>query len=468
MGNKTASATESGFYELISFRIRPQSVAPGSASGVEMKQLVGDWQLSESMDTPNVMGSATILDAEGIIRKLPIIGEEIITIKYTDFYGETATKEFFCFGLRALSPATDASDNVLSYKLDFTTVENVVASRKEVAKAYRNVTISEMVKALYNEYFIDSSNITGIPNKPIEVEDTIGNHTLIIPKLSPHDAMLFLARRAYGGENSTSNYKFFETRDSYFFCTPEYLHKKYEEQHMTKKGLEDNNLMFYTNKVTDDNTPDGQLVAQQTVSNISYGSPTNTIDEVKAGTFKRSILEIDILNRTTSRLSYDYRDHVDKNPLGKLKINHSASFINDNMPSIREDYVIKDYNTPGQIERDNRYYPFYTEVLNNGRVFNSHMSKYTINCILSGRIKLVPGMVIFVMVTRNEVGKNPVTDKERDGYYMITDIVNQHMEDNYTQSVLMTKGGLTKDFDRSFLPSTADSIVDQLIDGVIG
>jgi len=459
MANKTATATEAGFYELISFKIRTHDASPGT--GVELNQIVTGWQLSESMSSPNVMGSCNILDAEGVIRKLPIIGEEIITIKYRDFYGELTQKEFFCFGVRNLEPADVTSDNMLTYKLDFTSVENVHASTKEVAKAYRNETISEMVKALYNEFFASSPLF--VSKKPIEVEDTIGNHTLIIPSLSPHDAMFFLARRAYGGENSTNNYKFFETKDSYFFCTPEYLHEKYKEQHATKEGLESNHLLFYTNKSMDDSSPDGQLIAQQTVSGLSYGSPSNTIEEVKAGTYKRSILEIDILNRTTNRINYDYRDHIDKNPMKNLKIDHSNAYIDGHMPSIREDYVIKDFNTPGQIERDNRAYPFYAEVLNNGRVFNSHMSKYSINCNLSGRIKLVPGMVIFIMVTRNEVATNPVPDKERDGYYMITDVVNVHSEDTYLQSVMMTKGGLTKDFDRSFDESNTSKILDNIL-----
>ena len=82
--------------------------------------------------------------------------------------------------------------------------------------------------------------------KPIEIEPTVGNQTFCHPyAVARHDAMDFLARRAYGGENSTNNYKFFETKDSYFFCTPEYLHEKYKEQHATKEGLESNHLLFY-------------------------------------------------------------------------------------------------------------------------------------------------------------------------------------------------------------------------------
>ena len=118
------------------------------------------------------------------------------------------------------------------------------------------------------------------------------------------------------------------------------------------------------------------------------------------------------------------------------------------MPRIAETFVIKDYNTPGQIERSDRSYPFYAEVINSRRVFNSHLAKYAINCGINGRIALVPGMVIFIMVDRIEVAKNPQADKERDGFYMITNITNVHEDDNYMQMITMTKGGLSKSYDR--------------------
>ena len=57
-------------------------------------------------------------------------------------------------------------------------------------------------------------------------------------------------------------------------------------------------------------------------------------------------------------------------------------------------------------------------------------------------------MVIFIMVDRIEVAKNPQADKERDGFYMITNITNVHEDDNYMQMITMTKGGLSKSYDR--------------------
>jgi hypothetical protein len=304
-----------------------------------------------------------------------------------------------------------------------------------------------MAKNVYEEFFLTQENNANA--KPIEIEPTVGNQTFCIPTLSPARAMDFLARRAYGGEDSMNNYKFFETRDSFYFCTPNYMAEKYMDMTTSPEVIIENNLLFNTNKVYDNNTPEGQLSAQQTLQSINYGNPTNTIEEIGSGQYKRSVFEIDILNRTTSRTSFDYREYADRNNLGDIKINHSEDFISNNMPSIQETFVIKDYNTPGQVERADRFYPFYAEVINSRRVFNSHLAKYEINCGINGRIALVPGMVIFIMVDRIEVANNPQADRERDGFYMITGITNVHEEDSYVQLLSMTKGGLSQSYDRA-------------------
>jgi len=224
--------------------------------------------------------------------------------------------------------------------------------------------------------------------------------------------------------------------------------EKYRDQWESKETLIENNLLFNTNRMYDNNTPDGQKSAQQTITSIAYGNPTNTIEEIGTGQYKRSVFEVDLLNRTTSRTSFDYRDNLDKNNLGNIKANHSEDFISDEMPSIQETFVIKDYNTPGQVERKDRFYPYYSEVINSRRIFNSHLAKYEINCGVSGRIALVPGMVIFIMVDRIEVSPSRQADRERDGFYMVTSVVNSHMEDNFMQLLTLTKGGLSKTYDR--------------------
>ena len=440
-------ATQAGHYTLVSMKILSGDEDTVTLlNEIELNQICTHWQISESLHTPNIIGSCTITDAEGILRKLPIRGEERLLIKYRDFFGDESTKEFFVFGVRSVGPHENSSDSLLSYKLDFTTREHLNATGVEVSQSFANMLISDMVKSVFNTYFVGENNAT---DKEIEVEDTVGNQTFAIPMMSPHDTMMFLAKRAYGGEDSSNSYRFFETREQFFFCTYEYLVKKYETMTATKATLDDNNLIFFTTKSVDDNTPDGQLISQQTVSNISYGNPSDTLTEIKQGQYKRSVLEIDLLNKTTERTYYEYKDHTDTNILDNIAIHHSESFLRDKMPSVSKSLVLKDYNVPGQSVGVNRLYPFYREVINSRKTFTGHMSKYEIRCTISGRIGLVPGMVIFLMVDLIEVGSGNSIDVQRNGLYLVTDITNMFIEDEYIQAVTLSKGGLSDTNDRT-------------------
>ena len=425
-------ASQAGHYELISFKIRPLKEASG---GVELKQIVTQWQISESMFRTNITGSATVLDAEGIARTLPILGEEMLTIEWKDFYGNIAKKEFFCYGLNDLGPH-DNKDGLLSYRINFTSIEHLTAHQDDVRQSFSNQLISDMAQSVFDTYYKTSS-------KEIEIEPTVGNQTYAIPSLTPAATMHFLAKRAYGGESSTNNYYFFETKEQFFFCTPEYLYNKYKDKVESEKTLEDNNLLFYTTKMADDNSPNGQLRNQQTVSDITYGDPSNSLNEIQEGQYKTSMLEIDLLNRTTSRTITSFEDILDNMPIDKLKIPHSSDFLSNSMPVLDEVYVLKDYNVPGQEKGINRHYPFYREVINSKKLFSTHMRKHAINCSIKGRNPLIPGMVIFLMVDLIEVGDPDRPDMLRDGLHMVTSITNLFVEDEFTQLVSLTKGGLS-------------------------
>ena len=431
-------ATQAGHYELISFKIRPMNE---EVEGVELNQIVTQWQITESIFRTNITGSATVLDAEGIARTLPILGEEMITIEWKDFYGDRQKKEFFCYGISDLGPH-DNKDNMLSYRINFTSIEHLTAHPDDVRQSFADQPVSDMVQSVFDTYYDTSS-------KEIEIQPTVGNHTFAIPSLTPAATMYFLAKRAYGGEDSTNHFLFFETKDKFFFCTPEYLYEKYKDKVKSEKDLEENNLLFYTTKVADDNTPNGQLRNQQTVSDITYGDPSNSLNEISEGQYKTSMLEIDLINRTTSRTITQFEDIKSNMSIDELAIPHSSKFLSEKMPVLDEVYVLKDYNVPGQERGVNRHYPFYREVINSKKLFSTHMRKHAINCSIKGRNPLIPGMVIFLMVDVVEVGDPGRPDVQRDGLHMVTDMTNFFYEDEFTQIISLTKGGLSDSNDRS-------------------
>jgi hypothetical protein len=58
-------------------------------------------------------------------------------------------------------------------------------------------------------------------------------------------------------------------------------------------------------------------------------------------------------------------------------------------------------------------------------------------------------MVIFLMVDLIEAGAPGRPDVARDGLYMVTNITNLFQEDEFSQLITLTKGGLSTTNERS-------------------
>ena len=110
---------------------------------------------------------------------------------------------------------------MVTYTLRFTTNQKLISDTKEIRRSFGNTKISDIAKAVYDEYFITGNTKT---DKEIEVEETDGEQTLVIPSLRADAAMQFLSRRAYSANNKTSLYRFFETREKYYFCIAYFLY----------------------------------------------------------------------------------------------------------------------------------------------------------------------------------------------------------------------------------------------------
>ena len=286
-------------------------------------------------------------------------------------------------------------------------------------------------------------------DKEIEIEETDGEYSLIIPDLRSDAAMQFLSRRAYSQKNKTSLYRFFETREKYFFCTPEYLIEKYSDFE-GKTDEEINRLNFIYNTV-EDNTGPGQRVAQQSVNDVQYGNKVDTFHDMKAGMYRRSVTELDPTTRTRIQRDYDYTtEYEEKEMPEKVKLTHSDTFLNKYMAASTqpEEYLIVDFPQIGQSrgkqDMKKPYQNFY-ENYTAKPVVNYHFFKNALTMEINGRIKLYPGMVINLELYKfnNTTSGTREFDHERSGKYLVTTITNVYSADLYKQTIALTKGGLS-------------------------
>jgi hypothetical protein len=398
------------------------------------------------MNSPFISGFAIINESANMLEDVPLIGEEEIELTYTDFYGESATHKFFLYAIEDIGPASSTNDRMMKYTVRFCSVSKLQGDQRSIRKSYNNTKISDIVEDIYNTFIVTDNKDY---DKPIDIEETEGEQSLVIPNLRSDAAMQFLSRRAYSSKNNTSLYRFFETREKYYFCTPEYLVNKYGDIEEEIEG-EINPLYFIYNTV-EDNTGAGQRIAQQSVNDFGYGTKVDTFRDMKEGMYRRTITELDPTTRTQIKRDYDYSSEVgDKEFPSKVKLTHRQNFLDKYMGASTqpESYLLTDFpqigQSTGKLNMKKPYQHFY-ENYTAKPVVDYHFGVNSISMEINGRIELYPGRVVNLELYKmsNTVSGNREIDHERSGKYLVTDMVSSFAGDSFKQQIVITKGGLT-------------------------
>ena len=443
-----------GFYTLKSVKIKPLldenlNRDAGNSSlpeYIEMTYAIVDWGLEESLDSPFISGYAVVHESDNVLESVPLLGEEEITITYEDFYGESRSYKLFLYAIEDIGPESSINDRMMKYTIRFCSVQKLQGDQRSIRKSYSTTKISDMVEDIYNTFMLTGNKDY---DKEIEIEETDGEQSLVIPDLRADAAMQFLSRRAYSQRNNSSLYRFFETREKYYFCTPEYLIEKYAMfEGKTEEELNRFNFMYNT---LEDNTGPGQRVAQQSVNNVQYGNKVDTFQDMKQGTYRRTVTELDPITRTRIQRDYDYtNEYQSKEMPEKVKLTHSQSFLDRYMSTSTqpEEYLLVDFPQIGQSKGKQdmlKPYQNFYENYTSKPVVNYHLFKNALTMEINGRIDLYPGMIILLQLYKfsNTLSGNREIDRERSGKYLVTDIVHSFSGNKYTQMLSLTKGGLS-------------------------
>ena len=452
MATKLAQA---GYYKLHYIRIQPlfpDKKATGRKSNqpdyIDVTKTLVNWNIDESMNAPFVSGFVILNESNNLLEDVPLRGEELITISWTDFYGTTHTKTYFIYSVDNIKPGSSINDRMVQYTLRFTSNQKLISDTKEIRRSFGKQKISQMVEQVYNEYFLTGNEDL---DKEIEIEETDGEQTLVIPCLYPDAAMQFLSRRAYSASNKTSLYRFFETREKYYFCTHEYLIDKYgsfEDISAKKK-----NQLFFIYSTLNDNTGSGQLKAQQSINDVQYGTKVDSFSDMKDGSYRRVVTELDIQYRTRTSRMYDYTSEYESFKAPETtKLTHSDEFVNTYMANdvAPETVLLTDFPQIGMERGDEslnmlKPYQHFYENYTTKPIVDYHMNRNTFAIEINGRTDLYPGMIINLDPYKfsNTLSGVKESDTQRSGNYLVVSISNNFVGDEFKQTLAVTRGGLS-------------------------
>ena len=440
----TQDVKKAGYYELLSAKLykldKPDTF-------IDIKLLIYSWTINESMNEGYLSGSIDVIDGAGLFYNFlndGLRGEEEIEITYVDYYNQERTHKFFVYAVSEVKPFNPNNETALNYQIYFVSKNKFYTDRYPIRKSYTDALISDYVLAMWEQYWIENDDGRELTVDDIEIEQTEGPQSLIIPNYHPEEAMHMMARKAYSSQNPTHTYRFFQNRDKYYFVTNEYLTKFAAPEEIVKFALIQN----------PDNAGDAQDFRMFNLISITFGSHVNTIRDMVEGAYYRSTTELDFMNRTALVTEYRYLDDYEKYTLpdfrpdqGETRSKHTKEFVDKHFNNFIDTLVIKDYPAIGA-ERGNEYvrpHTYYNQIYNKKKVNFYHHHTEKTKMTVYGRNSLVAGDIVEIEILKSigDLNGGPrEIDLERSGNYLVESIENVFREDVYYQNIVMSKSGI--------------------------
>lgn len=289
------------------------------------KIIIGDMitnmEIQEDISKVSIHGLLTIEDATNIIDSFPLLGEEQLVLEIEDFYKQTTTYNFHIYAVDTL--VTNDLGTAQFYVMRMFSKDYIKSESVEISFSYKG-RISEIVKSIYNEYFISK--------KAIEIEDTVGENVIVVPNLTPIETMMMMATKSFSDVYKSSNFMFFERKDKYFFGTHE---KLFEDGRLTEKK-------YYYSSVNAD--IEDRASQMNKIHAFSLNKRFNLIEEMRKGAPISRVIKLDLATKTYENIDYkhyerfkDYK-HTDSVQQDYHTTKFNNEFFGDD--NITNDYLV--------------------------------------------------------------------------------------------------------------------------------
>ena len=388
----------------------------------DISNYISTLSFTESIHSPILYGEMQIVDASGILDNFPLLGEEIFTLTYTDWFGKSIIQEFIIYGMSDGIPTTQT--NEFYYTLKFVSPQHIKSSTISIQKSYTG-SITDIAQLIFDEYLVDETFINSA--NELEIEDTTGVQTLVIPAMQPIQAMDFLRRRSFSADNKSSNFYFFQSRDKFKFVT----HEKLIQDKMKTAPIYNYDPALLVENI--ENRSSGMLNLNSFVLRKRF----NTMDEINSGSMVMDVIEVDILNKQYLHNIYRYKDkytdyqHTDVN----VRFSHTDPFVET---YFSDDNVMKSSMIFTDFERASQNYK---EIIGNRFANHNKLMSIEAEVEIFGRNDLFAGDLIYLNLPKFEE-KSEIRNKQHEtlsGNWIVTQIQHIFADTKYKSKLTISK-----------------------------
>ena len=202
-----------------------------SSDPIDLRPLMLELNLYESIHSPNMYGNLVIRDSANHKQNAPIIGQEEISFTLEIPENETITFSDYRMRIYKVSGVQETAERQQVYTLHFTTKEAIKNSRTTLKNAFDNSSQGIFTNVMRNAIGT---------NKKLHIEQSNTNNKLVGNYMRPYDFLQMLANRTSSRDFNGAGYLFFENHRGIHF-------RSWESLCRTKTGNRQAKIDYYVN-----------------------------------------------------------------------------------------------------------------------------------------------------------------------------------------------------------------------------
>ncbi len=292
---------------------------------VNIKTMIAEFNVYEDLYSSTMKADITIVDALGLIERLPIIGEEFLILSFRTPVGPKGagygidddpesiddTYNTYLFFVYKIEKAM-ANTRTHGYTLHCVSNEFILSMQQSLDTSYINQPISDIIQQVRDSFLTPSQSQFNLINGPkrnkVAVEQTQGIHTCTTSSKSPLQFINYLAQQAQSEKYPGSNYRFWEDVDGFHFKS---LQSLFDE---TNNPIVES-YYFIEFHLSENNTsgPQNQRVFEyQKIISLEFDKSVDVISNYYNGLYNVEVLSLDLLRKNSVRTMFDYHKDFDQ------------------------------------------------------------------------------------------------------------------------------------------------------------
>ena len=246
--------------------------------------------IKEDIFTPSMSSKMSVVDTSDSLGVVDFDGTETFKLSFKSFPEEDRIISLTFRIFRVDIDVDQQKNDIKVYTLYGVTPEHFRQSSMDINQSFKG-PINKAVQSVYDKMG---------SNRKIEIDNTTGVYTYIVPGMTPFESMSFFQRRAYDSRYRASLFSFYETVDGFKF--------KNLERTIDENRKEAIKYKYSPTVRAGDNDP------QHTIENLKFPNNKDVLQKIKSGAYANAVREIDLMNQrinsTEVRIKEDFATFV--------------------------------------------------------------------------------------------------------------------------------------------------------------